>query len=44
MVLLGNLAVRTAQVLEIDSHTGEVANTRIPTEYVRSEYRSGWSV
>ncbi len=44
MVLLGNLAVRTAQVLEIDSHTGEVANTKIPAEYVRSEYRSGWSV
>jgi len=31
-------------VLEIDSHTGEVANTKIPAEYVRSEYRSGWSV
>ncbi len=44
MVLLGNLAVRTAQVLEIDSHTGEVANAKIPAEYVRSEYRSGWSV
>jgi predicted dehydrogenase len=44
MVLLGNLAVRTAQVLEIDSHSGEIANTKIPAEYVRSEYRPGWSV
>jgi len=44
MVLLGNLAVRTAQVLEIDSHSGEIANTKIPAEYVRSEYRAGWSV
>jgi len=44
MVLLGNLALRTAQVLEIDSHTGEVANTKVPAEYVRSEYRAGWTV
>jgi predicted dehydrogenase len=44
MVLLGNLAIRTAQVLEIDSQTGEVANATIPPEYVRPEYRSGWSV
>src|SRR6266487_4687763 len=44
MVLLGNLALRTAQVLEIDQHSGEVANTKVPAEYVRSEYRAGWSV
>jgi predicted dehydrogenase len=44
MVLLGNLALRTDQVLEIDSHTGEVANTKVPAEYVRSEYRAGWTV
>ena len=44
MVLLGNLAVRAAQVLEINVQSGEVANAAIPTEYVRPEYRSGWSV
>ena len=44
MVLLGNLALRTAQVLEIDSRSGEVANTNVPAEYVRSEYRAGWTV
>src|SRR5437588_668444 len=44
MVLLGNLALRTAQVLEIDPHSGEVANTKVPAEYVRSEYRAGWTV
>src|SRR5207302_9519239 len=44
MVLLGNLALRTAQVLEIDSRSGEVANTKVPAEYVRSEYRAGWTV
>src|SRR5256886_759803 len=44
MVLLGNLALRTAQVLDVDTHTGEIANTKIPAEYVRSEYRAGWTV
>src|SRR5207249_4128370 len=41
---IGDLALRTAQVLEIDAHTGEVANTKVPAEYVRSEYRAGWTV
>jgi len=31
-------------VLEIDPHSGEVANTKVPAEYVRSEYRAGWTV
>src|SRR5204862_7167169 len=35
MVLLGNLALRTAQVLEIAPHSGEVAHTRVRAEYVR---------
>jgi hypothetical protein len=44
MVLLGNLAVRTAQTLEINPQSGDVANAAIPAEYVRPEYRAGWSV
>jgi predicted dehydrogenase len=44
MVLLGNLAVRTAQTLEINPQSGDVANATIPAEYVRPEYRAGWSV
>jgi predicted dehydrogenase len=44
MVLLGNLAVRTAKVLEIDAATGRVTNTTIPENYLRPEYRAGWSL
>jgi hypothetical protein len=44
MVLLGNLAVRTAKVLEIDPRTGEVTNTAIPEEYIKPEYRDGWTL
>ncbi len=44
MVLLGNLALRTAQVLDINTQTGEVANTSVPAAYLRPEYRVGWSV
>ena len=42
MVLLGNLAVRTASTLEIDPQTGRVTNAAIPEEYLRPEYREGW--
>lgn len=44
MVLLGNLAVRTGQVLDINGQTGEIANASFPSEYTRPEYRAGWSV
>ena len=43
MVLLGNLAVRSAKTLEIDQSTGQVTNTTIPEEFLRPEYREGWS-
>jgi hypothetical protein len=42
MVLLGNLAVRAAKVIEIDPETGQVTNTAIPEEYIRPTYREGW--
>jgi hypothetical protein len=44
MVLLGNLAVRTAKTLELDPRTGQVTNTEIPEEYIKQEYRAGWSL
>ena len=44
MVLLGNLAVRAARVLELDPETGMVTNTNIPEEYIKPTYREGWSL
>lgn len=44
MVLLGNLAVRTAQVLEIDPTSGEVTNATVPGEYMSPVYRDGWDL
>jgi hypothetical protein len=43
MVLLGNLAVQTAKVLEIDPSSGSVINTTIPEELIKPAYREGWS-
>jgi len=43
MVLLGNLAVRSAKVLELDPSSGQVTNTAIPEEYIKPSYREGWS-
>jgi len=44
MVLLGNLAVRTAKILELDSSTGQVTNASIPDDYLRPVYRDGWGI
>lgn len=44
MVLLGNLAVRSGRVLELDSSTGMVTNANIPEEYIKPTYREGWSL
>jgi predicted dehydrogenase len=44
MVLLGNLAVRTGQALDVDPRTGEVKNAAIPEDYVKPTYRPGWSL
>ena len=43
MVLLGNLAVRTAQPIDVDPKTGAVLTPGIPEEYVKPRYRAGWS-
>ena len=42
MVLLGCLAVRLGRVLETNPATGQVTNVRVPDEFIRTTYRSGW--
>jgi predicted dehydrogenase len=44
MVLLGNLAVRLGRTLELNPETGEITNIKIPEDYIRPAYRSGWSL
>jgi predicted dehydrogenase len=44
MVLLGNLAVRTGQPIELNSATGDVRSPVIPEELIRPTYRAGWSL
>jgi len=44
MVLLGNLAIRMNQPLDLNPDTGQVTNATVPEEFVRSDYRSGWSL
>jgi predicted dehydrogenase len=41
MVLLGNLAVRTAQPIDVNPATGAVL-TSVPDELVKPQYRQGW--
>ncbi|MDH5805132.1 MAG: Gfo/Idh/MocA family oxidoreductase [Gemmatimonadota bacterium] len=42
MVLLGNLAVRTAMPLDLDSNTGAVLTPGVPAEYLETNNRTGW--
>ncbi len=44
MVLLGNLAVRLAQPIEIDPATGAIRSPSVPAELLRPTLRSGWSM
>lgn len=44
MVLLGGLAVRLQQVLDIDPATGNIVNVSVPQDYIMPEYRRGWTV
>jgi predicted dehydrogenase len=44
MVLLGNLAVRTGQPVDIDPQTGDVKSPGVPAEYLRPVARQGWTV
>ena len=44
MVLLGCLAIRAGQTLQIDPATGNVTNMKLPEEWTTPAYRSGWTL
>ena len=44
MVLLGCLAIRAGQALQIDPATGNVTNMTLPERWVTPEYRKGWTL
>jgi predicted dehydrogenase len=44
MLLLGNLAVRLGQPVELDVQSGAVRSPTVPADYIRPAYRSGWSL
>jgi predicted dehydrogenase len=44
MILLGNLAVRVGQALELDPTGGAVTNVRVPDEWIMPTYREGWTL
>ena len=43
MLLLGNLAVRLQQDIDLDLKTGNVTNVPVPEEWITPVYRDGWS-
>jgi len=42
MILLGNLALRVGQTIELDPTGGAITNVRVPEEWVMPTYRAGW--
>jgi predicted dehydrogenase len=44
MILLGNLALRLGQTMELDPTGGAVTNVRVPEELVMPTYRDGWEL
>jgi predicted dehydrogenase len=44
IILLGNLAIRTGKQLDWDGPTMTVTNVPEANQYVKREYRSGWSL
>jgi predicted dehydrogenase len=44
MVLLGCLAVRAGKELRIDPSNGTITNEQLPAEWLRPEYRQGWTL
>jgi predicted dehydrogenase len=43
-VLLGNIAIRTGKQLEWDAENMKFTNDRTTNQYIRPNYRSGWSL
>lgn len=44
MIVLGNLAVRSGRVLDLDPESGMVKTAGIPAEWMLPTYRRGWSL
>ena len=44
MIVLGNLAVRSGRVIELDSETGAIKTPGIPNEWLMPAYRAGWNL
>lgn len=44
LVLLGNLAIRSQRVVELNPDTGEILTRGIPAEWLKPTYRAGWSL
>ena len=44
MVLLGCLAVRMGQPIDVDPSSGKVANAAVPPEWLSPVYRKGWTL
>lgn len=44
LVLLGNLAVRTGEIIEWDTESMRVTNAERPNQYIEAAYREGWKL
>jgi predicted dehydrogenase len=44
MILVGCLATRMGQTLELNPETGAITNVTPPTDWVNPVYRSGWTI
>ncbi len=44
MILLGCLASRMGEVLELNPNTGAITNVTPPSEWVMPTFRAGWSL
>ncbi len=44
VILLGNLAVRMGETLELDPTGGAITNVRVPEVWLMPEYREGWEL
>jgi len=44
MILLGNLALRLGQTIELDPTGGAITNVLVPEEWVMPTYRDGWEL
>ncbi len=44
MILLGNLALRVGQTIELDPTGGAITNVLVPDEWVLPTYRDGWEL